>query len=257
MIPAVVGSNPIVPIRRIQIRRWFQRKRVRQRNRGAALGAIRRGSACHLSCGQAVNNRPVRGTALGPDLFFFAGWCNGSTAAWKGGRLSRPVPHWCTRCGTKPTRVQIPCPRFDIPAFRKGRDFACIGIIPWYTRVVVKMRSFKRINDQGVLRLLQSGVYLVDRNTGTVYGPTRRTIKPQRGKRLHHLHIRLYHNGGMRRISLGKLVWMSVTRTVLPRDWEIHHRDENPGNNSWENLIALHKEDHRKLHAAAEEPIPF
>jgi len=38
---------------------------------------------------------------------------------------------------------------------------------------------------------------------------------------------------------------------LIPQGFEIHHRDENPENNDFENLICVHQIDHNKLHRAA------
>lgn len=35
-----------------------------------------------------------------------------------------------------------------------------------------------------------------------------------------------------------------------PDDFDIHHLDEDPHNDDYENLISLHKDDHKKLHAS-------
>ena len=49
-------------------------------------------------------------------------------------------------------------------------------------------------------------------------------------------------------IHVSHLVWMSHTEQLLPPGYEIHHKDEDPTNDRWENLIALHPLDHLKFH---------
>ena len=48
---------------------------------------------------------------------------------------------------------------------------------------------------------------------------------------------------------------MSHTYEIPPDNWEIHHLDNNPQNNSWSNLILLHPLDHLKFHT--KEELPF
>lgn len=59
-------------------------------------------------------------------------------------------------------------------------------------------------------------------------------------------------------INVSHLVWMFYTNCVIPEGWEIHHRNEDPTDNSFNNLICVHPIDHRKLHAVKdEEEVPF
>jgi hypothetical protein len=60
-------------------------------------------------------------------------------------------------------------------------------------------------------------------------------------------------------IHISHLVWMFYTDCVLPEDFEIHHLDENPLNNIYHNIIAVHKKDHLKIHLIEEslEDAPF
>ena len=67
-------------------------------------------------------------------------------------------------------------------------------------------------------------------------------------------------SGGKRlSINVSHLVWMQHTNSLLPAGWEIHHRDENPYNNSFSNMLCLHPLDHQKLHAREtdKEEVPF
>lgn len=60
--------------------------------------------------------------------------------------------------------------------------------------------------------------------------------------------VTLSHDGSKRDCNVSQLVWMCNTSCVIPDDFEVHHIDENPLNNSFENLLLVHKNDHPKLH---------
>ena len=55
--------------------------------------------------------------------------------------------------------------------------------------------------------------------------------------------------GERRTIVRSKLVYMAGSLRTVPDDFEIHHLDHNRHNDDFENLVALHREDHRKIHA--------
>lgn len=42
---------------------------------------------------------------------------------------------------------------------------------------------------------------------------------------------------------------MAGALRTVPDDFEIHHIDEDRYNDSFDNLVALHKMDHEKIHA--------
>jgi len=69
--------------------------------------------------------------------------------------------------------------------------------------------------------------------------------------------VDLAHNLKRKSVNVSHLVWMDATRVLIPKDFEIHHRDENPLNNNFDNLICVHQLDHRKLHGEIEEEVPF
>ena len=53
---------------------------------------------------------------------------------------------------------------------------------------------------------------------------------------------------------------MAGTGEAIPKGFEVHHEDEETQSNAFDNLLCLHKLDHRKKHRHAwadEEPIPF
>ena len=119
-------------------------------------------------------------------------------------------------------------------------------------------KKYMRMPVWKILWLLAEKKYIVCRETGQVTGPRGKVITPffKKNDTTRHLYVRLYCNGMyVRSISLAKLVWISVTGRLMPNGFEAHHRDENPQNNAWTNIICVHALDHRKLHA--EEVIPF
>jgi hypothetical protein len=117
--------------------------------------------------------------------------------------------------------------------------------------------KLRRITESEVVALLKAGKYRVDRYTAEVTGPTGEVITPVDIKRDGRMYVRVYGFGGVRTIARARLVWLSVTLQPLPgRDWEVHHWDEDRGNDRFDNLIALHRLDHYKLHRD-ESPIPF
>ena len=118
---------------------------------------------------------------------------------------------------------------------------------------MTKKRYSSFLCQKEIIALLQRKVYRVAPNIGVVYGP-KGVVLPffTEGR----AYVRLYWNQKKKVIGVARLVWMSVTLTVIPRRYEVHHRDEDKSNNAWENLLCLHKLDHRKLHEEQEE-IPF
>lgn len=124
-----------------------------------------------------------------------------------------------------------------------------------------KGRKFRRLTEVEILELLRTGVYKVDPKTAEVTGPEG-IVKPERqkaGRRVYSV-IRMYNNGARRGIMRPRLVWMSVTGSLVPPGFEIHHDDESSENDAWENLICLHKLDHLKQHSGKPDQadeIPF
>lgn len=101
----------------------------------------------------------------------------------------------------------------------------------------------------GVLEALRTGHYRVCPDTGEVTGPAGKVVTPFPSGRSGRLKfIRIYYQGKVKTLRLSKLVWMSQTRVPVPTGYEVHHWDENPENDVWDNLFCLHELDHRKLH---------
>lgn len=121
-------------------------------------------------------------------------------------------------------------------------------------------RSYKRImTNEEVIDLVKSGVYVIDTETGEVKSRRGRTVSHVRsmgcGK---YLFVRLYSNKNRKAIAVHRLVWMSVTMTPIPHGWQVHHLSKDTMDNTWDNLVCLHKKDHDKMHRVEdEEPVPF
>lgn len=71
--------------------------------------------------------------------------------------------------------------------------------------------------------------------------------------------IRLFSYPGYRALPVSHAIWMAVTQCPIPLDFQVHHRDLDPTNDAWINLVALHKDDHYKLHNNKEytDTVPF
>lgn len=115
------------------------------------------------------------------------------------------------------------------------------------------------LTDVEVLELLRLKIYEVDLETGRVFGTTikgrRVEVKQEvNGKAGDYLGIRIKCKGRRRKIAVHVLVWMAGTLSIRPTNWQVHHLDENPLNNTFTNLICLHPMDHQKFHAEDETP---
>lgn len=116
-----------------------------------------------------------------------------------------------------------------------------------------------------VLHWFQEGIYTLQEDQ--VYkGDKRLTqrLNTRRGSERGDARVDLWHNNWRRSCHVSTLVWMVNTGRVIPDGFEIHHLDENPENNSFPNLVAVHSLDHLKLHGQApaddggfDEDIPF
>lgn len=111
-----------------------------------------------------------------------------------------------------------------------------------------------------VLKWLRAGVFQVHiRDSGEVQvmkrvntKPTYVVLKQRLNKRKNSdrgdMRVDLCHETLKRSINVSHLVWMSVTGRAIPKGWEIHHIDDDPLNNTWENLVCLFPDDHLKFH---------
>ena len=117
----------------------------------------------------------------------------------------------------------------------------------------------KRLTNLDILELFENGSYWVDLNEGVVYSDQKKApVYTYEGNAEGHLFTRLYSQPKHRSLPVTHVVWMFGTREALPAKWEIHHRDLDVQNNSFNNLVAVHPIDHRKLHADTPvDEVPF
>ncbi len=112
--------------------------------------------------------------------------------------------------------------------------------------------------DLDILDGIRAGVFGVDLKTGevTARGRVLAFFSNRTDRRRF---VRLHMNGRRRGIAVARLVWMAATLSLIPEGWEVHHNDEDSGNDAWENLLCLHALDHRKKHgrAEADTDVPF
>lgn len=118
----------------------------------------------------------------------------------------------------------------------------------------------KVLTQKQILKLLKAGVYFVDEDPCKEPGGQPILVRASRevGKWFYEdgrAWVRLYWQGRRKMILFARLVWMSRTLCVVPKDFEIHHDDLDRRNDRWDNLICLHKLDHRKVHE--HEDLPF
>lgn len=113
-----------------------------------------------------------------------------------------------------------------------------------------------------VLQWIQDGVFQIECGSIIKNGRelAQRINKRNRSER-GDPRVDLYHDKKRRSCNVSHLVWMQHTGRVLPDGFEIHHRDENPLNNCFSNLICVHSLDHEKLHyqsvTVSEDEVPF
>ena len=111
-----------------------------------------------------------------------------------------------------------------------------------------------------ILKWLRKGAFFIAED-GEVYTSEGRKLAQRINKRKRCTHgdprVDLCHEGKRTSIHVSHLIWMWNTNCVLPDGFEVHHRDEDPTNNNFDNLIAVHPLDHGKLHAEVKEEVPF
>jgi hypothetical protein len=100
------------------------------------------------------------------------------------------------------------------------------------------------MTDFDVLNLLLSGKYNAT-SDGSVYGQRGNKLPTFKGSKVgfEYLFVRLYNRTARQRcgITVAKIVWMAFTKSLVPANFEIHHRDGDIYNNAWDNLLCLHK----------------
>lgn len=116
--------------------------------------------------------------------------------------------------------------------------------------------NYKLMNQKDILQTIRKGIYAVNITTGTVNNVSGKELSFYQAED-GHLFVRLYHNGKRKAIAVHRLVWMCATKSTIPKDYEVHHIDGDPTNNTFENLMCVHKLDHRKFHRALLNDVPF
>lgn len=118
----------------------------------------------------------------------------------------------------------------------------------------MKSTTGVRLNDREVLEALHIN-YDVDIHKGEIY--SKRTGKPMfrfyarkvgSDERSTYPRICIKCKGRQSSRSLCKLIWMYSRNTVVPKDCEVHHLSTDHTDDSWDNLICIHKDDHRMIH---------
>lgn len=124
------------------------------------------------------------------------------------------------------------------------------------------VRSKERLTNKEVLKLLRMKYYEIDPDIGEVIsintGEPIYTYEGTSGNRW----CRLYAWGKKRALPVAHVIWMYMTKSIIPKGFQIHHDDKNPANDRWTNLFCVHKMDHEKIHRTLgpvpeEQEIPF
>lgn len=111
-----------------------------------------------------------------------------------------------------------------------------------------------QLTRQEVIELFNAGKYRIVDNQ--ICGRKGKPLYVYTNKKSEHTWVRLFAPGKSRVVPTAHAVWMITTQCVIPDGWEIHHKNTDPTDNSFENLICCHPMDHRKLHAELTEA-PF
>lgn len=118
-----------------------------------------------------------------------------------------------------------------------------------------KRRKWRELTQLEIIDLFRQGVYTVDLETGVVSSKhTGKPLKvskggkPVNGEKEDREFYQLHYKDQRRKIARSVLVWLAGSGIPVPAGFEIHHRDRNYHNNSWNNLFALYRLDHGKLH---------
>ena len=113
-----------------------------------------------------------------------------------------------------------------------------------------KMHKSTLASKETILQWLKEGIFTLHEG-GRIYKGTRcltQRINKRNRMKNGDPRVDLSHESKRRSCHVSHLVWMINVGIVIPKDFEIHHRDEDPLNNNFENLICIHALDHVKLH---------
>ena len=124
---------------------------------------------------------------------------------------------------------------------------------------MLKKAKPKPVTRQEVLDWLQEGAFTI--SDGEVYTRAGRKLVQRINNRRRCEHgdprVDLKYLGKRKSMHVSHLVWMWHTSATIPDGWEVHHRDEDPTNNNFENLLCLHPIDHAKMHPGTKDDTPF
>lgn len=118
----------------------------------------------------------------------------------------------------------------------------------------------KRLSYEEVLQAFSEGLYRADLTNGIIYSGI--TLQPLRigrvGRSKEYFAVKLYCRGKAIHIKRSRVIWMVGTGCVIPPGFEVDHDNGDPEDDSFDNLICLHKLDHRKRrHTPVEDEVPF
>ena len=113
-----------------------------------------------------------------------------------------------------------------------------------------------RLTQHHILQLFRSGAYQLDGQVVIGKRGTPITVNTS-GRYSEYKCVRLYGFGRYINIPVHKLVWMVNRGIPIPKGFDVHHVDEDPSNNAFENLVLVFSLDHPKLHASADNEVPF
>jgi len=111
------------------------------------------------------------------------------------------------------------------------------------------------LSDEKIIEILDAGIYVLNEQTNELFRSRKngeqvpikfekRTVKSGSCR----YRAELCYCNVRRKIEFHRLVWLKYTKTPIPKNFEIHHLDGNSNNNNWNNLVCVHKLDHKKFH---------
>lgn len=115
----------------------------------------------------------------------------------------------------------------------------------------------RRLTLANVRQLFREGVYYLGEDNQVI---SKRTKKPlfqyTNQTPTGTPYVRLFSKDAYGCFAISRIIWTVATGEDIPKGWEVHHRDGNPLENDFNNLLCLHPVDHKKVHTEADE-IPF
>ena len=108
-----------------------------------------------------------------------------------------------------------------------------------------------KLTHKEVIRLFDYGKYIVLPDEGLVCSGKGKPLYTFTGDRSAAKWVRLFDMPKVRAMPVAHCIWIYMTRTPIPKKFQIHHRNLDMTDNRWCNLYCLHKLDHEKLHSSA------